>query len=62
MLKQTQMPLPTAVHTTLYITIMTPSPLVGVPRLFTGTLANSEDPDQMLLKAAFHQDLHYLAR
>ena len=27
-----------------------------------GTLANSEDPDEMLLNAAFHQDLHCLLR
>ena len=28
----------------------------------TGTLANSEDPDEMPHKAAFHQGLHYLLR
>ena len=27
-----------------------------------GTLANSEDPDEMLQNAAFHQGLHYLLR
>ena len=30
--------------------------------LFTGTLANSEDPDEMQHNAAFHQDLHCLLR
>ena len=28
----------------------------------TGTLANSEDPDKMLLKPAFHQGLHCLIK
>ena len=28
----------------------------------TGTLANSEDPDEMQPNAAFHQGLHYLPR
>ena len=28
----------------------------------TGTFANSEDSDEMLHKAAFHQDLHGLLR
>ena len=28
----------------------------------TGTLANSEDPDEMLHNAAFHQGLHCLLR
>ena len=27
-----------------------------------GNLANSEDPDEMLHNAAFHQGLHYLLR
>ena len=27
-----------------------------------GTLANSEDPDEMQHNAAFHQGLHYLLR
>ena len=27
-----------------------------------GTLANSEDPDEMLHNAAFHLDLHFLLR
>ena len=27
-----------------------------------GSLANSEDPDEMPRKAAFHQGLHYLLR
>ena len=27
-----------------------------------GTLANSEDPDEMQHSAAFHQGLHYLLR
>ena len=27
-----------------------------------GTLANSEDPDEMLQHAAFHQNLHSLLR
>ena len=29
---------------------------------YTGTLANSEDPDEMQHNAAFHQDLHCLLR
>ena len=32
----------------------------GNPEMYT--LANSEDPDEMLHKAAFHQDLHRLLR
>ena len=28
----------------------------------TGTLANSDDPDEMQDNAAFHQGLHYLLR
>ena len=27
-----------------------------------GTLANSEDPDEILHNAAFHQGIHYLQR
>ena len=27
-----------------------------------GIMANSDDPDEMPLYAAFHQDLHYLLR
>ena len=27
-----------------------------------GTMANGEDPDEMLHNAAFHQGLHYLLR
>ena len=38
------------------------SNLLNLFILDTGTLANSEDPDEMLLKAAFHQGLHCLLR
>ena len=31
-------------------------------KLLTGTLANSEDSDEMLHNAAFHLSLHYLLR
>ena len=31
-------------------------------KLLKGTLANSEDPDEMQQKAAFHQGLHCLLR
>ena len=34
--------------------------LLEIARLLTGTLANSEDPDEMPHNAAFHQSLHCL--
>ena len=38
------------------------SPLILVIYLQTGTLANNEDPDEMLHNAAFHRGLHCLLR
>ena len=46
--------------------LFSPNATVLWPRLQkgrkTGTLANSEDPDEMQPNAAFHQGLHYLPR
>ena len=30
--------------------------------LVTGTMANSEDPDELMIEAVFHQGLHCLLR
>ena len=39
-----------------------PEYLLTIFILHAGTLANSEDPDEMLHKVAFYQDLQYLLR
>ena len=42
-------------HCTAGLTLKTRNPIIG-------TFAKSEDPDEMLHNAAFHQDLHCLQR